>query len=221
MKSLIKISALFASLLASIHAAEAQSYGFLNVVNLIPSSARCEIILAGKIVVPDGLKAGAETGWFMVPIGSHPISLKHRDHKTYSSDISITEGASNLIVIYLKSIERLQPDGKPFAPQIRFASIPTYASKGFALKAVSMVPHSSHFQLARETIELEFLKVTEIPKWTGGGFQIQYHGKIIGEVARGRERASYMLLLSSDHQGKYLTTIVNADPQKLPPWMQK
>lgn len=204
-----------------LNAAEAERYGFLNVVNMIPSASACEIHLAGKNLVPSGLKSAAETGWFMIPIGSQPISINHLEHKKFSSNISVIEGASNLIVIYLKSSDRLQSDGKPLAPQIRLASIPAYESEGFSLKAVSMLPDTNHFQFARESIELEFSKVTEIPKWTGGGFQIQHNGKLIGEVARGRERASYMLLLSTDHQGKHLTTIVNADPQKLPPWMQK
>ncbi len=204
-----------------IQAAETERYGFLNVVNMIPSTTSCEIRLAEKNLVPDGLKSASETGWFMVPIGFQPMSIKHTEHKKFSSNISISEGASSLIVIYLQCSKRLQSDGRPFPPQIRFASIPAYESKGFALKAVSMFPETNRFQFARETIELEFLKVTDIPKWTGGGFQIQHDGKIIGEVARGRERASYMLLLGTDHQGKNLTTIVNADPQKLPPWMQK
>jgi len=204
-----------------IQAAETERYGFLNVVNLIPSTTSCEIRLAEKILVPDGLKPAAETGWFMIPIGSQAISINHTDHKKFSSNIAIIEGASNLIVIYLQSSDRLQTDGKPFPPRIRIAAVPAFESKGFALKAVSMYPNTNRFQFARETIELEFLKVTDIPKWTGGDFQIQHDGKPIGEVARGPERASYMLLLSTDHQGKHLTTIVNADPQKLPPWMQK
>jgi hypothetical protein len=221
MKFLIKITALVAGLLFSLNAEETERYGFLNVVNMIPSAATCEINLSGKNLVPGGLKAAAETGWFMVPIGSQAISFKHTAHKEFSSNITIVEGASNLIVIYLKSSERLDSDGNPFPPQVRLASIPAYESKGISLKAVSMLPAENHFHFAREAIELEFSKVTEIPKWTGGGFQIQHNGKFIGEVARGREQASYMVLLSTDHQGKHLTTIVNADSQKLPLWMQK
>lgn len=221
MKFLIKFSAMLACLIGSILAAETQRYGFINVVNLIPSSTSCEITLAGKIVVPAGLKSTAETGWFMVPVGSQAIAIDHSGYKKFNSNLKIIEGASNLIVIYLKFSERLQSDGSPVSPQVQISSIPAYDSKGFALKAVSMLPDTNRFQLAREFIELDFLKATEIPKWTGGGFQIQHDGKLIGEVTRGRERASHMLLLSTDHQGKYLTSIVNADPQKLPPWMQK
>lgn len=221
MKSLIKISALLTWWMISVNAAETQSYGFLNVVNLIPSSMTCEINLAGKNVVPDGLKSGAETGWFMIPSGLQPITFSHSEYKKFSSNFSMVEGASNLIVIYLQSSDRLESDGKPIPPNIRFISIPAYESKGFALKAVSMLPETNRFQFAREPIELVFQKVTEIPNWTGGGFQIQHNGKLIGEVQRGRERASYLLCISTDHQGKYLTTIVNADPQTLPPWMQK
>ena len=221
MKFLYKFTALFAWLILPINAAETERYGFLNIVNMIPSTTTCEIHLAGKKLVPDGLKPAAETGWFMIPIGSQTISTNHLEHKKFSSNISVIEGTSNLIVIYLKSSDRLQSDGKPVPPQIRLASIPAYESQGFSLKAVSMLPDTNHFQFARESIELEFSKVTEIPKWTGGGFQIQHNGKLIGEVARDRDRASYALLISTNHQGKHLTTLVNADPQKLPPWMQK
>jgi hypothetical protein len=202
-------------------AAETERYGFLNVVNMIPSTTNIEIHLAEKKLVPNGLKPAAETGWFMVPIGTQPISIDHLGHKKFSSSISVTEGASNVLAIYLQSSERLQTDGKPFPPRISITSIPTYESTGYALKALSMLPANNHFQFARENIELAYRKVSEVPNWTGGEFQIQHNGKPIGEVSRGRERASYMLLISTDHQGKHLTTIVNADPQKLPPWMQK
>lgn len=202
-------------------AAETQSYGFLNVVNMIPSANACEINIAGKILVPGGLKSAAETGWFMLPVGSNKISIDHSEHEKFASNINIAEGVSNLIVIYLHASERMQADGRPFPPQIRFATVGAFESKGFALKALSLYPETRHFQFAREAVELEFLKPTDVPKWTGGGFQIQLNNHSIGEVPRGRERASYLLLLGTDHQGKNLTTIVNADPQKLPPWMQK
>ena len=221
MKFLFKILTLMGCLVPFLRAAETERYGFLNVVNLIPSSSSCEINLAGKVLVPDGLKAGVETGWFMVPIGSHAVSIQHSEYKKFSSTISVVEKSSHLIVIYLQAKERLQPDRKPSPPLIRFASFPAYESKGFTLRAVSMLPERNRFQLARETIELEFLKVTEIPKWTGGGFHIQHNGKPIGEVIRGSERASYMLLLGADFRGNYLTTLVNADIQSLPPWMKK
>lgn len=220
MKFPINLSALFASLVLSLGAAENQRYGFLNVVNMIPSAAACEINLSGKILVPDGLKAAAETGWFMVPIGSQPVSIDHSDHKKFSSNIDVTEGVSNLIVIYLQSV-RQDADGRQFSPRIRFATVGAYESTGFALKAMSMYPETNQFQFARETIELEFLKPIDVPRWTGGGFQIKHRNQTIGEVARGRERASYLLLLGTDHQGNHLTTIVNADRQKLPPWMTK
>ena len=41
---------------------------------------------------------------------------------------------------------------------------------------------------------------------------------LINEIEEG---VDYALLISTNHQGKHLTTLVNADPQKLPPWMQK
>jgi len=221
MKFLINVTALLAGLMFHLHAAESERYGFMNVVNMIPSASTCEINLAGKILVPDGLKSAAETGWFMVPIGSQAISIKHPDHKKFSSNISVIEGASNLIVIYLQSSERLQTDGNPFPPRIRIVSVPAYESKGFTLRAVSMLAGTNRFQFAREIIELEFSKVTEIPKWTGGGFHIQHQGKAVGAVSGARDRGSYLLLLGTDHQGNCLAALVNADIQKLPPWMRE
>lgn len=212
---------MFAWLMLSLYAEETKRFGFLNVVNMIPSGSSCQITLAEKNLVPNGLKSAVETGWFMVPVGSHGVSLDHKDHKKFNSNISVIEGTSNLIVIYLQSGDRMLANGKSVSPQIRIASIPAYESKGFALKAVSFLHGENRFQFARESIELEFAKVTEIPKWTGGGFQIQHQGMHIGEVARGREQASYLLLVSTDHQGNILTNIANADSQTLPSWMQK
>jgi hypothetical protein len=221
MKFLIKIASLVACLTPLPLAAETVRYGFLNVVNLIPSATACEINLAGKNLVSDGLKPAVETGWFMVPVGSQTLSIQHPDHKKFVSNISVAEGASHLIVIYLQAGGQLQSDGKPSRPVIRLAAFPAYASTGFALKAVSMFPETNRFRFARETMELEFSKMTDAPKWTGGGFQIQHDGKLIGTVSGGRDRASYLLLLGTDHQGNCLTVLANADIQKLPPWMQE
>ena len=221
MKFLFRLSTALACLIPILSAAETERYGFLNVVNMIPSTTTIEIHLAEKKIVPSGLKPAAETGWFMIPVGTHPISISHPSHRKLSSSISVTEGASNVVVIYLQSSERMQSDGKPFPPKISIAPIPAYESTGYALKAVSLLPAKNHFQFERENIELDFRKVAEVPNWTGGEFQIRHNDKLIGEVSRGRERASYMLLIAADQQGKYLTTIVSADPQKLPPWMQK
>lgn len=221
MNILINISLSLVCLMAVANAEENTRYGFLNVVNMIPSTTNIEIQLADKNLVPSGLKPAAETGWFMIPVGTQPISIVHRDHNKSISNISVAEGASSLLVIYLQSSDRTQADGSALPPKISIASIPAYEPTGSSLKALSMLPATHHFQLARENIELEFLKAIDVPNWTGGEFQIRHNGKVIGQAGRSRERASYMLLVAGDHQGKYLTTVVSADPQKLPPWMQK
>jgi hypothetical protein len=207
-------------LLSQLSVADEERYGFLNLVNLIPSGEACHIRLAGKTLIPKGLKAAAETGWFMVPAGKHSVIISHASHETLKSDLTVTEGRSDLLIIYLAADKPVATDDKPRPPEIRLTSLPAYDSEGFALKAVSMFPGKSRFQLGRQFVELEPLTITPRSNWTGGGFQINHQGQSIGVVSRGRDRASHYLLLGTDHQEKYLTAIVNADIQKLPPWMK-
>jgi hypothetical protein len=199
--------------------ADDERYGFLNLVNLIPSGEACHIRLAGKNLVPKGLKAAAETGWFMVPTGKHSAIISHASHETLKSDLTVTEGRSDLLIIYLVPDKPVATDDKPRPLGIRLISLPAYDSEGFALKGVSLFPSKSRFQLGRQFVELEPLKITPLSNWRGGGFQINHQGQPIGMVSRGGDRSAHYLLLGTDHQGKYLTAIVNADIQKLPPWM--
>jgi hypothetical protein len=221
MKFLFKILAAFMAMTAAAHAEELDRYGFVNVVNMIPSNTNIEIQLAEKKLAPNGLKPAVETGWFMVPVGAQPITISHANHKKVSTAIAIHEGVSNLFVIYLEPQARALVDDKPLPPKISIAVIPAYEASGYAIKAISLLPETNHFQVSKETIELEFKKITEIPNWSGGEFQIKHDGKKIGEVGRYRERAAYLLLVSTDHEAKLLTAVVSADAQKLPPWMKK
>jgi hypothetical protein len=191
------------------------TYGFLNVVNLIPGKASCEIKLATKQLIPSGLKAGSETGWFMLPVGKHPIAITRHGHLAKESDIEVAKGVSKLIIIYAEPAR----DSKP--PRIGFTSLPAFTSTGFALKFMSTCATGESFQLARKTFEAKRFEIVDISNWNGGGFELKHLDKPIGAISRGRERASYYVLVGNDNAGNYLTAIINADPQELPPWMKQ
>ena len=190
-------------------------YGFLNVVNVIPGKVSCEIELAGKELVPGGLKASSETGWFMLPTGKHAITIARAGHLRKKADIEMTEGTSKLIVIHA------EPAADVELPAIGFTTLPAYPSKGFGLKFMSTCATGGTFQIAKKKFEAERFEIVTIPDWSGGGFQLQHLSKLAGTIARGRDRASYYVLVADDAAGSYLVTIVNADLQQLPPWMEQ
>lgn len=220
MRHCAKILAFIISALTSLHGEGTVKYGFFNVVNMIPSANPCEIQLATKNLVPKGLQQGMETGWFMVPAGKHSMIARHSVHKEYSTHINVVDGISQIIVIFLNANEPSQADKEQKSANIQFAMLPAYESKGFALKAISTSPGKKRYQLAKNQIDLEFLKETDVPNWTGGGFTIQFNGHQIGSVSRGRERCSSYLIISTDHAGNFITAMANADIQQLPPWMK-
>lgn len=221
MKAICSLAAIFAIVSLPLSAEKIKEYGFLNIVNLIPSEAPCQIELADKPLLPKGLKSATETGWFIVPAGQPPIILSHPNHPTHRAKIPIADGLSQVIAIYLEPSESPQSDTQPNPPKIRFALLPGFESKGYGLKIVSTFPNTSRFKFGTNTLELEPLKSTALKSWRGGGFQVHYQGQPIGAIHRDLPRASYYLLLSTDPQGNHRITFANADLQKLPPWMRK
>lgn len=217
MKNLIRIAIAWTVSCLALIAEE--SYGFLNIVNLVPSKHSLDIQLADKQLVPAGLKPATETGWFMIASGSAQIKIQHPEYRERKTKLTITEGESQVIVISLEIIDAGESGPTPQTPRFRITSLPAYESKGHGIKAVSMIQSSGHFQFSGKNMELEYMKVTEMPDWTGREFEIKHKGKKIGSVNRSRERASHYLLLGTDHQGKYLSMLANADVQKLPSWM--
>jgi hypothetical protein len=218
MKNLIKVA--IASALSCLALGAEERYGFLNVVNLVPSKHSIDIRLADKQLVPAGLKPSTETGWFMIATGAVEIKIQHTEYKKRKTKLTITEGESQVIIIALELADSQESGPAPQTPNLRITSLPAYASKGHGIKAVSMIQSSNHFQFSNHKMELEYLKATEISDWTGREFEIKHQGKKIGSVNRSREHASHYLLLGTDHQGKYLSLLVNADVQKIPSWME-
>ncbi len=219
MKPLIKllIAAIFVS---HAFAQDKQSHGFLNVVNLVPSDTVIHITLADKKLVPSGLKAAEQTGWFMIPAGSARLEIGHADYQKHRAPLTIHDGVSQIIVIFLRYADPPKTAKADETPALQITSLPAYASKGHGIKAVSLIQNTQAFQFSKYQLELEYLNISEMPNWTGNTFEIKHNGKKIGEIDRSRERASHYLLLATNGKDKYLTTLVNADVQRLPPWME-
>lgn len=208
----------FSSLCAS--GQEGDGWGFLNIANLIPMAESCEISIGGETVVPDGLKGGDYTGWFMVKKGSKTISISLGELDESKGDIQIVEGAGNLIGIYLEPDKRLDKEGKPLPPKIRIKSFPTYETKGFGLRFVSLLPEKSRFQLGGMKVEAEAWKPLEVPKWNGGGFEILHTGKSIGKIPKADENGSFYLLVGTDHQDAFASVLVSSNGQEVPEYLR-
>lgn len=216
MKNLIELGVIW--MMALMPAGAEERYGFLNIVNLVPSRHALDIHLAGKELVPSGLKPSVETGWFMIPAGLAEMKVKHPEYHRLRTGITITEGASQIIMIALEPMGFDPTNGIPAACRLRTVPLPAYASGGHAFKAVSMIRNAGQFQFAGKQVELEYLKPKAMTDWTGRGFEINHQGKKIGAVSQSRERASHYLLLGTDYRGKFLVRMVNADIQTLPAW---
>ena len=199
---------------------EGDGWGFVNIANLIPSTEPCEISIGGETVVPDGLKGGDYTGWFMVKKGSKSLKISLGELDEAKGNIDIVEGAGNLIGIYLEPSKRLDKEGKPLPPKIRIKSFPTYDSRGFGLRFVSLLPEKSRFQLGSMRIEAEALKPLKVPKWNGGGFEISRGGKPIGTIAKAEENGAFYLLVGTDHQGSFASILVSSNAQEVPEYLK-
>jgi len=220
MKSLSKALALLGLLILPLSAQNGDGYGFLNIANLIPGNGACEISIGGETLVPDGLKSGTYTGWFMVKPGAKSITISFGELKSASGNITITEGAGNLIGIYLEPDKRLDTEGKPLPPKIRIKSFPSFASKGFGLKFVSLFPEKSRFQIGNLKLEAEPFKPLEIPKWNGAGFEILHSGKPVGKTTSSSESGAFYLLVGTDSEGAYASVLVSSNDQEVPGYLK-
>lgn len=195
-------------------------YGFLNIANLIPGTEKCGITIGGEILVPDGLKSGTYTGWFMVKPGSKSMSISLGELDEAKGSIEINEGLGNLVGIYLEPDKRLDDEGKPYPPKIRIKSFPTYDARGFGLKFVSLFPEESRFQLGSLKFEAASFKPVKIPKWNGGGFEIMHGGKSIGKSAGVSESGAFYLLIGTDRDGSFASVLVSSNPQEVPEYLK-
>ncbi|MFK7851255.1 MAG: hypothetical protein AB8D78_09780 [Akkermansiaceae bacterium] len=220
MKNLCKAIAVFFLLGPCADAQEGAGWGFVNIANLIPIGKACEIRIGGETVVPDGLKGGDYTGWFMVKPGSKSMSISLGDLDEAKGNIQVTEGAGNLVAIFLEPNKRLDDEGKPLPPKIRIKSFPTYQTRGFGLKVVSLLPEKSRFQFGNKKLEAEPMKPMKLTNWNGSGFKIQCNGKPIGNVSKAEENGAFYLLVGTDLNASFASVLVSSNPQEVPEYLR-
>lgn len=198
--------------------------GFLNIANLIPAKEKVVITIMGKDLVPGGLSSIQSTGWFIVPSGSHSLSLACEGYKSASGAISIEDNISTLYVIYLEPNRKDKKDqeGKTLPPQIRIKRCPAIdIKKEHYLEVMSVCPDDETFQIGNKTMLLAPFTTQEIPGWRGGAFDVQYMKSEIGSCAGSQEKGSYFLLIGTDLSGKYSSLMVRNEKQELPPWIKE
>ncbi len=221
MKSPASFLAFIILALLPLAAQQGDGYGFLNITNLIPGETPCEISIGGEEVVKGGLGSGAHTGWFMVGNGSKTLTISMAGLDPASGSIEITEGAGNLVGIFLEPDKRRKPDGKPYPPKLRIKSFPTYESKGFGLKFVSLCPGDNRFKLGPLNLDPKRFAPVEIPKWNGSGFEVFCNGDSIGNAGGSSESGAFYLLVGTDSKGGYVSALVNSDRQEVPEYLKK
>lgn len=209
------------SFLFPLMAAEADQ-GFLNIANCVPVDHACTITIMGKDLVPGGLKAAESTGWFILPAGEHAVSLQIEGYDKARGTISVKPLLSNLCVLFLElPQQKIDKDGKEILPQLRIKRYDALAiQKQHQLKVVSFCPNQVPFHIGQHSLALALYEPQEIANWNGGAFAIKHDSKVIGTCSGAQEKGSYMLLLATDHKGKFCSQLVRNEPQKLPPWMK-
>lgn len=199
-----------------------ETYGFLNLANIIPGDKPCQITLGGKEVVPKGLPSAQATGWFIVPSGSANLSLEVEGMEGGSGSINIGEHQSSVYVIYLEAPPKRPLDDKPPKPKIRIKRCDALSSPGgFYLKAMSFLPGDNRLMFGQNPVDLTAMTPTEIPKWGGGGIKISMNQKPLGETLPVTEKGAFYLFIGTDHVDKFCSLLVRSDSQELPPWMKK
>lgn len=228
MRNPFSLFAALCLLATGLHAQEGDGYGFLNIVNLIPGEIPADVTLAGKELIPGGMKSADFTGWFVIPGGTKTITiaLQKQEDETpalakASGSIEVGEGLSNVVAMFLQPDPRVKPDGTPYPPKIRIKSFPTFASKGYGLKFVSTCATDKRFQIGPLKLDSKPLQPIEIQKWSGAGFEMTYNGKAIGKTAGSSEPGSFYLFVGDGEDGGFMTVLTRSDPQKTPPWMKK
>lgn len=199
-----------------------EGHGFLNLVNLVPGSTPCKIRIADKDAMPGGLPPARSTGWFIVPAGSHTLNLSIEGYAAASGALDLPVDKSSVCVIFLQPTPGVDSKGKPARPRIRFKRCDALpVGKGFSLQFMSFCPEESSFVIGNKPVSIKLLETVEIPKWSGGGFKIMRNQAVVGEVPTEHEKGAFYLFVGTDHQDKYCSTLVRAENQTLPPWMNK
>ncbi len=201
-------------------AQEPETYGFLNIVNLIPGEKPCDIVLTGKTLVPGGLAATTASGWFLVPPGNLSISLGMEGFDKASGNIDLAAMQSSIIVIFLEappaSKNELNKDNAP-RPKLKLKRFEIFGDTStYALKLASLCPGENKFSVGPNPFDIKLYSSLDVPKWTGGGFQVSKAGSVVGSIPQQYEKGPYYLFVGTDHADKYCAVAVSAEKQDLP-----
>ncbi|MFD2255413.1 hypothetical protein ACFSSA_01880 [Luteolibacter algae] len=206
--SLIAIILLFG--LAANAAAEA-GRGMINLVNMIPGNSRCMVKIDGVKLLPDGMMAGAETGWFLLPAGEKNLEFEHEGARDLSVGLTLEEGEGIVLAIYLEFSRQRKKDGKLAAPMIRMKRFPVYDNEESCMKAVSLCKSEKIFEIGGGDFVLQPADIVELPKWAGAGFHIKYKGRAVGEIRHNRQRSNYYVFIAPAGHGNYFAAKANCD----------
>lgn len=207
--------------MSHICSAQAQEFGFLNLINMVPTHPPCEVMIDDKELMPGGLKACHATGWFIVPQGSYRMTLKIKGMENAKGAITIAPHTSTLCVIFLQQLgHHTDPNGKPIPPKIRIKRLQAQkTSRGRTLDIVSLCPERETFHIGGKPFALKPFDHAAVPEWSGAAWHVEHHQKSLGQCHGGEEKGHYTLLLASNHSGAYAALMLRTDPQELPPWM--
>lgn len=151
------------------------------------------------------------------------MTLQIEGYQPASGTITVKPNLSNLYVVFLQQLEKkVDKDGKEIPPQVRIKRCAALQeTKTHFLKVMSLCPGEERFNVGPHALNLKLYGMQEIAGWNGGAFAVKHGNKSIGSCSGAQEKGSYMLLLGTDHKGKYCSLLVRNEKQELPPWMKK
>lgn len=190
--------------------------GSINLVNLIPGNAPCDVLLNGKEMLPGGMKSGAETGWFALPAGPLRISAKSANTIPVNADMELVADTGTVIAIYLELAVKPDAEGKPLPPRMKLKSFPTQGDGKYGLRIISLCPEERIFGFGSLKTKAKPLEPIEIKTWAGAELDITYGGEPIGKVGASPQKANYYVFITHGADGSYFAAKVNSDRLGIP-----
>jgi hypothetical protein len=194
---------------------EGERNGFINVVNMIPTTPACTVLIDSSDLMPGGLKSGTGSGWFSMSSRSVTLEIEAPGCEAASGSVDLPADSSQVVVIFLEPSTKKDSDGKPLPPAIKIKRFPSLEkSKGYSLALASTCEIETRFTIAKQSHTVPRFGTIPIPGWNGAGFSIAKDGKVIGSVTDPNEKGPYYLFISNSGD-EYLTSLVSALPQAL------
>lgn len=210
-----KIFSIFAPLVLCCAYAQGQveepPRGLLNFVNLIPGSTATDIKVNGKELVPGGMKAGAETGWFSLQAGRLEISVKSDKSRPINDGMELKTDVGTVIAIFLEPIPVTKPDDKPLPPKISLKAFRTFKAGAYGLKIISLSSEPNTFGFGSSKAVLKPFEMIEINTWRGEAFDVSSRGKVIGKIGDCPQKANYYVFIAPANDGTFFAAKANAD----------